>query len=299
MAAIVLERLTKFYGKSRGVLGLDLEVAEGEVFGFLGPNGAGKTTTIRTLLDLIRPSSGSARVLGHDSVKDSVAIRRRVGYLPGELSLWETMTTRQVLDHLGHLRGGVDNAYRDELLERLAVEPDRKIQDLSSGNRQKVGIIQAFMHQPELIILDEPTAGLDPLMQQVTYEVIEEAHLAGHTVFLSSHVLPEVERIARRVGIIRAGRLVEVETVEKLKERAVKLIEIRFGFPAPKAENLTGIPGLTDVHVSGDVAHLKVGGSMDPLVKALVPYEVLSIRTHETPLEEIFLELYRGGDDAA
>ena len=298
MTAILLERLTKFYGKARGVLDLDLEVAEGEVFGFLGPNGAGKTTTIRTLLDLIRPTSGSATVLGLDSRRDSVAIRARVGYLPGELSLWETMTTRQVLDHLGSLRRGIDPTYRDELLERFDVEPDRKIKDLSTGNKQKVGIIQAFMHRPEVLILDEPTVGLDPLMQQVTYEVIEEAQRAGHTVFLSSHVLPEVERIARRVGIIRSGKLIEVESVENLKERAVKLIEIRFGFPAPRAENLAGIPGVTDVYVSGDVVQLKVGGSMDPLVKALVPYEVLSIRTHETPLEEIFLELYRNGNDA-
>ena len=295
--AIRLNHLTKSYGRSRGVIGLDLEVEEGEVFGFLGPNGAGKTTTIRTLLDLIRPTSGSASVLGLDSVKDSEEIRKRVGYLPGELALWETMTTRGVLEHLGKLRGGVDGTYRDELLERLHVEPDRKIKDLSTGNRQKIGIIQAFMHRPELVILDEPTAGLDPLMQQVTYEVIGEARRAGHTVFLSSHVLPEVERIAHRVGIIRGGKLIEVETVENLKERAVKLIEIHFGFPAPKPENLAGIPGITEVHVSGDVAQLKIGGSMDPLVKALTPYEVLSIRTHETPLEDIFLELYRNGND--
>ena len=297
MTAIRLERLTKFYGKSRGVLGLDLEVNEGEVFGFLGPNGAGKTTTIRTLLDLIRPTSGTAHVLGLDSVKDSIAIRKRVGYLPGELSLWETMTTRQVLHHLAVLRGGVDDAYRDILLDRFQVEPDRKIKDLSTGNKQKVGIIQAFMHRPELIILDEPTVGLDPLMQQVTYEIVDEAHQAGHTVFLSSHVLPEVERIAGRVGIIRGGKLIEVESVEKLKERAVKLIEIRFGFPAPTAANLTGVPGVSDVYVGGDVAQLKVGGSMDPLIKWLAPYEVLSIRTHETPLEDIFLELYRNSND--
>ena len=270
---------------------------EGEVFGFLGPNGAGKTTTIRTLLDLIRPTSGTAHVLGLDSVKDSIAIRKRVGYLPGELSLWETMTTRQVLHHLAVLRGGVDDAYRDILLDRFQVEPDRKIKDLSTGNKQKVGIIQAFMHRPELIILDEPTVGLDPLMQQVTYEIVDEAHQAGHTVFLSSHVLPEVERIAGRVGIIRGGKLIEVESVEKLKERAVKLIEIRFGFPAPTAANLTGVPGVSDVYVGGDVAQLKVGGSMDPLIKWLAPYEVLSIRTHETPLEDIFLELYRNSND--
>jgi ABC-2 type transport system ATP-binding protein len=295
VVAIRLDKLTKSYGKARGVIGLDLEVAEGEVFGFLGPNGAGKTTTIRTLLDLIRPTSGTATVLGLDSIRDSMEIRRRVGYLPGDLTLWESMTTREVLDHLAALRGGVDAAYRDELIERFRVEPDRSIKDLSTGNKQKIGIIQAFMHRPELVILDEPTGGLDPLMQQVTYELIDESQRVGHTVFLSSHVLPEVERIAHRVGIIRSGRLVEVETVDNLKERAVKLVEVRFGFPSPRPEGLGGIPGVTEVHMSGGVAQLKIGGSMDALVKALGAYEVLSIRTHETPLEEIFLELYRNG----
>jgi len=295
MSAIRLERLTKFYGKARGIVDVDLEVQSGEVFGFLGPNGAGKTTTIRTLLDLIRPSSGRATVLGLDSVESSLDIRRRVGYLPGELALWEWMTARQVLEHLGRLRGGVDEAYRDELIERFEVETDRKVSDLSTGNRQKIGLVQAFMHRPELLVLDEPTSGLDPLMQQVTYEVIDEAHHDGRTVFLSSHVLPEVERIAKRVGIIRHGRVIEVASVESLKERSVRLMEIRFGWPVPTREFLGGIPGVADVSLGGDAATLMVEGSMDPLIKALGDYEVLAVRTHDTPLEDIFLQLYRNG----
>jgi ABC-2 type transport system ATP-binding protein len=297
MAAIRLERLSKFYGKARGVVEVDLEVQTGEVFGFLGPNGAGKTTTIRALLDLIRPTSGKATVLGLDSVADSLEIRKRVGYLPGELELWEWMTARQVLDHLANLRGGVDQAYRDQLTERFEVEIDRKVSDLSTGNKQKIGLVQAFMHKPELIVLDEPTSGLDPLMQQVTYEVIDEAQRDGRTVFLSSHVLPEVERIAQRVAIIRKGRVIEVATVDSLKERAVRVAELRFGWPVPDSAALSAIPGVTEASVSGSVATVRVEGSMDPLVKALAGYETLLIRTHDTPLDEIFLQLYRDGAD--
>lgn len=296
--AIALDGLTKSYGKARGIVEVDLEVRRGEVFGFLGPNGAGKTTTIRTLLDLIRPTAGTARVLGLDSVANSVEIRRRVGYLPGELALWEWMTTRQALDHLGTLRGLIGSAHYDELLERFEVEPDRKIKDLSSGNKQKVGIIQAFMHKPELVILDEPTSGLDPLMQQATYELIEEAHAEDRTVFLSSHVLPEVERIAKRVAIIRKGRVIEVEEVGRLKERAIRQIEVRFGDGAPSEQVLLGVTGVSEAAVAGSVAHLRIEGTMDRLIKELARYEVLSMHTHETPLEEIFLAMYTGDPDA-
>jgi ABC-2 type transport system ATP-binding protein len=298
VTAIRLERLTKSYGKTRGITEVDLTVATGEVFGFLGPNGAGKTTTIRTLLDLIRPTSGKAEVLGLDSVNDSIAIHRRVGYLPGELALWDWMTTRQLLDHLGKLRGGIDTAYRDELIERFQVEPDRKIKDLSSGNKQKVGIIQAFMHKPELVILDEPTSGLDPLMQHATYRVIDEARAEGRTVFLSSHVLPEVERIAEKVGIIRNGRVIEVETVDNLKARAVRHVEIHFGAPAATSATLGAITGVTEATLTGDTALVRIEGSMNPLIKALGQYEVRSLLTHETPLDEIFLAMYREDPDA-
>lgn len=296
MLALELTNLTKSYGRNRGVIDLNLSVEVGEVFGFLGPNGAGKTTTIRTLLDLIRPTSGSARILGLDSVADSLAVRRRIGYLPSELSLWDWMTTRQALEYLGQLRGGVDTAFRDQLMEQFAVEPDRRIRDLSTGNKQKIGIIQAFMHRPELVILDEPTSGLDPLMQQAVYAVISEFHAQGRTVVLSSHVLPEVERIAHRVGIIRMGELVTVETVENLKSRAVHQIEIRFGSNGPDQRQLAAVPGVAEVTMNGSVAMVRVEGSMDHLIKALSGHEVTSIHTHDTPLEEIFLSMYQGGN---
>lgn len=299
MAAISLDGLTKSYGKARGIVDVGLEVATGEVFGFLGPNGAGKTTTIRILLDLIRPTSGSARVFGHDSVADSMEIRRRVGYLPGELALWDWMTTRQTLDHLGRIRGGVDPGYRDDLLDRFAVEPDRKIKDLSTGNKQKVGIIQAFMHRPELVVLDEPTSGLDPLMQQVAYQLVEEARDEGRTVFLSSHVLPEVERIADRVGIIRRGRLVAVEAVADLKNRAIRHIEVRFGATAPTAGQLNAVSNVAEATLIDGIAQIRVEGSVDPLIKLLAGHEVVSLLTHDTPLEDIFLSLYRDGADDA
>jgi ABC-2 type transport system ATP-binding protein len=225
-------------------------------------------------------------------------IRRRVGYLPGDLALWDWMTTRLLLDHLGRLRGGIDTAYRDELIDRFDVEPDRKIKDLSSGNKQKVGIIQAFMHKPELVILDEPTSGLDPLMQHATYQVIKEATEEGRTVFLSSHVLPEVERIAHTVGIIRNGRVIEVEQVDNLKARAVRQVEVQFGIPAAPITALHSIPGVTEATMTGTTALVRLEGSMDPLIKALAAFEVKSLLTHETPLDDIFLAMYREDPDA-
>ncbi len=295
--AIVLDSLTKSYGKARGVVDLDLEVRSGEVFGYLGPNGAGKTTTIRTLLDLIRPTSGSATVLGLDSRKDSLEIRRRVGYLPGELSLYEAMNVRETLEYLCRLRGGAGKDRIAPLAEQFELDLTRKVGDLSTGNKQKVGIIQTFAHEPELLVLDEPTAGLDPLMQQNVYRLIDEARDEGRTVFLSSHVLPEVERIAERVGIIRLGRLIEVATVDELKERAVRVVEVRFDGTPPSQSELMAIPNVVSVTERRTMSQIRIEGSMDALIKALAGHEVAALRSEEADLEEVFLDLYREADD--
>jgi len=284
--AIILSSLTKSYGKARGIIDLDLEVRVGEVFGFLGPNGAGKTTAIRTILDLIRPTSGTATVLGLDAQNDSLAIRTRTGYLPGELALYEEMTVSESLEYLTALRSGAGEGRIAELSEQFELDLTRKIKDLSTGNKQKVGIIQAFAHDPELLILDEPTSGLDPLMQQNV-----------RTVFLSSHVLPEVERIAERVGIIRKGRLIEVATVDELKDRAVRVVEVRFGEDAPTEQQLMAVTNVVSVDQRRTTLQIRIEGSMDALVKALAGYEVVAMRSEEADLEEVFLGLYREEDE--
>src|SRR3974390_3093795 len=207
-AAIATSGLTKDFGSGRGLFGLDLEIRQGEVFGFLGPNGAGKSTTLRLLLDLIRPTAGSARVLGLDTVRDALAIRRRVGFLPGDLALYPKLTGRVVLDYFARLGGGGDPRVRDSLAERFDADLDRPVHQLSTGNRQKLGLVQAFMHEPELLILDEPIAGLDPLVQQSFHALLAEVSAEGRTVFLSSHTLSEVERVTHRLAILRQGRVV-------------------------------------------------------------------------------------------
>jgi len=295
--AIILSSLTKSYGKARGIIDLDLEVRVGEVFGFLGPNGAGKTTAIRTILDLIRPTSGTATVLGLDAQNDSLAIRTRTGYLPGELALYEEMTVSESLEYLTALRSGAGEGRIAELSEQFELDLTRKIKDLSTGNKQKVGIIQAFAHDPELLILDEPTSGLDPLMQQNVYHLIDAARDEGRTVFLSSHVLPEVERIAERVGIIRKGRLIEVATVDELKDRAVRVVEVRFGEDAPTEQQLMAVTNVVSVDQRRTTLQIRIEGSMDALVKALAGYEVVAMRSEEADLEEVFLGLYREEDE--
>ena len=292
-SAISLASLTKSYGKARGVIDLDLEVMTGEVFGFLGPNGSGKTTTIRTILDLIRPTSGSVTVLGLDAQKHSLEIRTRTGYLPGELSLYEEMTVCELLEYLTALRDGAGNGRVEELSDQFELDLTRKIKDLSSGNKQKVGIIQAFAHEPELLILDEPTGGLDPLMQQNVYHLVDAARDEGRTVFLSSHILPEVERIADRVGIIRSGRLIEVATVDELKDRAVRVVEVRFGAETPTEQQLMEIANVASVESRRTTVQIRIEGSMDSLIKALAEYEVVAMRSEEADLEEVFLDLYR------
>ena len=291
---IMTRDLTKFYGKSLGVEGLNLEVQVGEVFGFLGPNGAGKTTTIRLLLDFLRPTRGRAKILGWDSRRGSLEIHRRVGYLPGELALYEHMTGRELLAYFANLRGHVDWTYVLGLADRFDFDLDRRIGQLSRGNKQKLGIVQAFMHEPELLILDEPTMGLDPLMQQEFYRLIGEVQVRGHTVFLSSHILPEVERICQRVGVIRSGRLVAVESVEVLKKRALRLLEIHFARPVPP-EPFASLPGVVETWRENNVIRVKIKGPVDPVIKAAAQFPVVDVVSHEASLEEIFLHYYGDG----
>ncbi len=296
--AIETQALTKRYGKARGIVDVDLVVETGQVFGFLGPNGAGKSTTIRLLLDLIRPTSGSARVLGLDVHAERLAIDRRVSYVPGELSLYGELTGRQLLAYLGNLQGTVDQAYRERLIERLELDPTRKIKTLSRGNKQKVGLVAAFMIRPELLILDEPTAGLDPFVQLEFEHLCEEARGEGRTVFISSHQLPEVEHLCDRVGIIREGRLLAVELISDLKARALRKLEIEF-VTRVDATTFADIPGVSDIAVDGTVLRCTVMGSVDALIKRVSSYEVLNIHSIDTSLEEIFMAYYGAGDGAA
>ena len=290
--------LTKFYGKQRGIVEVNLDVRPGEVFGYLGPNGAGKTTTIRTLLDFIRPTRGRAAIFGLDTRQHSRAIRQHTGYLPGELALYGNLTGAEMLQYAASLRSGVEWQYVEELAARLECDLSRPIRSLSHGNKQKLGLIQAFMHKPELLILDEPTTGLDPLMQQEFYRLIAEARVAGRTVFLSSHILPEVERVCDRVGIIREGRVIAVETVEALKARALRRLEIHFAAPVPQ-EVFAGVPGVRDLTVEDSVLRCTVAGSLDALIKAAARFEVINVISHEPTLEEVFLACYGGGDGHA
>ena len=291
-AVIATSGLTKDFGSGRGLFGLDLEVHQGEVFGFLGPNGAGKSTTMRLLLDLIKPTGGSARVLGLDTVADSLAIRRRIGFLPGDWALYPKQTGRAVLDYLARLRGGVDPRLRDSLAERFDADLDRPLHELSTGNRQKLGLIQAFMHEPELLILDEPIAGLDPLVQQSFHTLLGEVSAQGRTVFLSSHTLSEVERVTQRLAILRRGRVVVVDSLENLRKVAVQRLEIEFAEPVP-ASTFQALPGVTEATANGRTVTVSFAGSADAVVKAAAAHEVSAIRPGDEDLEAIFLRYYR------
>ena len=292
MDAIETEGLTRPYGRARGIVDLDLAVPAGSVFGFLGPNGAGKTTTIRVLLDFLRPSAGVARVLGLDSHHDSVEIRRRVGYVPGEIGLYDRITGRDLLEWLARLRGGVDPAAVDELTQRFAVELDRPIHTLSKGNRQKLTLVQAFMHRPELLVLDEPTAGLDPLVQHEFQQLVREVTAEGATVFLSSHVLDEVQHVCDDVAIVREGRVIAVEKVATLRERAVRDVTIRFATPIDPA-SFAALAGVHDVEAHGRTLQLHLAGSADPLVKLAAQYEVVDFSSAPPDLDTLFLRYYR------
>jgi ABC-2 type transport system ATP-binding protein len=299
--AIHTEKLVKTYGraKHRGLVGLDLEVRAGEVYGFLGPNGAGKSTTIRLLLDLLRPTSGRATVLGADPRTAGPDLRRRIGYLAGDFVVDGRQTGRDLLTYLGNLRGGVPRARIDRLAERFGLDQSRRIRGLSKGNRQKIGVVQAFMHVPELLILDEPTSGLDPFLQQEFVAMVGEAKAAGQTVFMSSHVMSEVQQTADRVGIIREGALVAVERVEDLRERAVRKVEIHFDGPVSAAE-FAALPGVSDVSVDGPTLRCRLDGRADALVKAAAKHTVVALLSEEPDLEELFFTYYRtGAPDAA
>ena len=292
---IIVEGLTKSYGASRGVIDLTFRVRAGEVFGYLGPNGAGKSTTIRTMLDLLRPTSGHITVFGMDPRADATKIHARVGYMPGEFGLYERMKSRAYLEAFASFRDGAGLGELEKLAERLDLDLDRPIHDLSHGNRQKVALMQAFMHQPELLVLDEPTQGLDPLVQQTFYELIDEARARGGTVFLSSHILPEVERTCDRVGIIREGRLLTVDDVGELKAKALRTIVFHFDGPVDVA-SFANLPSVIAVERRGDALSLTIQGELDEVVKEASRHVVVNVETHEPSLEDIFLRAYEWGD---
>jgi ABC-2 type transport system ATP-binding protein len=292
------ERLTKNYGPNRGIVDVDFSVEAGEVFGYLGPNGAGKSTTIRLLLDLIRPTRGRLTIFGLDSRRKSVEVRKRIGYLPGDLRLYERMTGQDLLRYFGHLRR-LDGTQRAErLAQRLDLDLTRRIAELSRGNRQKVGIVQAFMHEPDLLVLDEPTSGLDPLVQETFYELVAEVTERGGTVFLSSHVLSEVQHMADRVGLIREGRLDLVDSVENLRARAFTHVEATFAEPPPP-DAFTSVPGVQRADHDGAVVRFALEGEIDALLKALARFHVKALDVREADLEDVFLARYRGVEPGA
>jgi len=297
-AAIETVGLSKTYGgEIHAVVDLHLSVERGEVFGYLGPNGAGKSTTIRLLLGLIRPTGGRASIFGRDAHSDGVAARREVGYLPGDLRLADRLTGREQLDSLARLRRSLDTGLRDSLCERLQVDLERPIRQLSKGNRQKIGIVQAFMHRPDLVVLDEPTSGLDPLLQTEVRALLQETASEGRSVFISSHSLDEIQHVADRVGIIRQGRLVDVDAVESLRERSLRHVTVTFAAHVD-FDAFGRIDGVRVVAAAGAVLTLSCPESaIDALVKRVAEHEIVDFVSQPADLEEIFLELYRQGDD--
>ena len=290
-AVIHTERLTKMYGAHRGIVDVDLDVEGGEIFGFLGPNGAGKTTTMRILLDLIRPTSGRAEVFGIETTRDPVSIHRRVGYLPGEFDLYDRLTGADTITYFANLRGGVDPRYVGELVERLDLDPSRRFKEYSKGNKQKVGLVVAMQHQPDLLILDEPTAGLDPLVQASFYELVRDAKANGRTIFLSSHVIDEVDRTCDRVAIIREGRLVQVDRIETVRQLAFHHVELSFRQPVPTAI-FESIDGVSAVEADGDVVRMRVNGPIGDVVVLAAQHGLVDVVSREPNLEDVFLAQY-------
>jgi len=290
---IQTNKLTKSYGRNRGILEVTFAIQEGEVFGFLGPNGAGKTTTMRVLMGLLRASSGSATIGGLDCWKESTEVKKLVGYLPGEFIFDPGLRGAQIIEYLGHLRGGVDQAYVRALVERLGLDPSKRFREYSHGNKQKVGLVQAFMHRPRLLILDEPTSGLDPLNQQEFYKMVAEARAGGRTVFLSSHILPEVEHTCDRVAIIREGRLVKIDHVSSLKDIRQRDVEISFAGPA-SVDWFKHVAGVVSVAQGADerTLQLSVQGDLTEIIQIANQHSATNIDTHEPSLEEVFLRFY-------
>jgi ABC-2 type transport system ATP-binding protein len=290
--ALRAEELVKDYGKTRALAGVSLAVEPGEVFGFIGPNGAGKSTTIRILLDLLRPTSGVVEVFGQNPRAGGPELRRRIGYLPGELVLPAKRKAGEYLGHLANLRGGLGTDLIEPLSKRLGLDLDKTIKSLSKGNKQKVGVVQAFMHRPDLLILDEPTSGLDPLLQQEVMALLREATAQGSTVFMSSHVLSEVEEIAARVGILRAGRMVDVDSIDELRRRAGQEVRLRFASPVV-AREFTSLPGVSDVVVGDSMVSLVLRGEPNALLKTAARHHVVGWSAQNRDLEELFLDFYR------
>jgi ABC-2 type transport system ATP-binding protein len=294
MSAIIqTNQLTKSYGRSRGIIDVTFDIQEGEVFGFLGPNGAGKTTTMRTLMGLLRPSSGSATIGGLDCWTQSTEVKKLVGYLPGEFTFDPGLRGAQIIAYLGHLRGGINQVYLRSLVERLGFDPSKRFREYSHGNKQKLGLVQAFMHKPRVLILDEPTSGLDPLNQQEFYKMVAEVRAEGRTAFLSSHILPEVEHTCDRVAIIREGRLIKIDHVSALKDIHQHDVEISFPGPA-SVEWFKQVAGVVNVMPGADerTLQLNVQGELTEIIKIASQHNATNIDTHEPTLEEAFLRFY-------
>ena len=287
---IVIDQLVKSYGNVQAVRGISINVERGEIFGFLGPNGAGKTTTLRCVLDLIRPTSGSIRVLGMNAQREMLSMHQRIGYLPGDVRLPGQMTGKQIIDYFSRLQGR-EPVLLNMLLECFDVEVKRPLKGYSKGMRQKIGIVLAFMCDPEVLILDEPTSGLDPLLQKTFNEFLLEEQARGRTIFMSSHIMSDVEKVCHRVAVIRKGEIVTIEEVNALREKAGQRVTVEFGENVAD-EALARIPGTSSVTRSNGSYHFNVVGSMDPLIKALSQHNVVRMHAEEAPLEEVFLKFY-------
>lgn len=293
--AIFIAELTKAFGDQFALDHLSLRVEPGEIFGFLGPNGAGKSSTIRLLLDLIRPTSGYAEVFGFNCRRQSHEVRARTGYLPGDLRLYTGLTGRELAALFARIRGlGQNSEEVERVASKLSLDLDKHVGALSKGNRQKVGVLLALLGQPPLLLLDEPTSGLDPIVQHAVWDLLRGAAAAGTTVFLSSHVMGEVEQVCRRVGILRAGRLAAVEPIAALKGKQLRHVEISFGDVAPP-ERTFALPGVRELRRDNATVEVEVAGEIDVLIKAVAPYRILDLRTEQATLDEVLMSYYRHG----